>query len=204
MAEGEYTNFDASRDAWAARQERALFNRKALEEANRDRVSLAPVSESATTNSIEVILTESAHFQSTAALLRGESEDEDESIAALTEQARVALRDLEESDADPEIRTAVMPPPGGVLKWVLRFSGLEYILKSLGLPTPVMDLLNMAGETFGLEALAGKLPFIGEPRVAIYLRGNLLGVLDLSSWADLRSSMKRAVWGQVRVRMEDA
>jgi len=194
--------FEEDRGSWAARQERALFTREALEEANRNRMALAPAVESPIRNSIEEAMVAAAHSQSTAALIVGQTEDEDVSFAALAEEARVELRNLDEGDY--EVLTGFGPAPGGLLKWVLRFTGVEYLLKNLGLPTPVMDLLNMAGESLGLEALAGKLPFMGEPRVAVYWKSRLIGVLDLTSWADFRSSMKRAIWGEMRVRMEDA
>lgn len=194
--------FFEEEQTWERRQQRAVFTKAAIEEASRDRAALAPAVDSGITNAIEKAMVEASHTQTTAAMLQGETEDEDESFAALAEEARVELRALDEGDY--EVLTGFGPAPGGLLKWVLRYTGVEYILGMLGIPTPVRDLLNMAGESFGLEALAGMLPFVGEPRVAIYMRGNLLGVLDLASWADLRSSMKRVVWGQIRVRMEDA
>lgn len=195
-------DFDFERQSWRARQERAIFTLAGIEEASRDRTALAPVMESSVANSIEEMLVEAAHFQSTAAMIQGETEDEDESFAALEAEARVELRAL--TEGDEEVLTGFGPAPGGLLKWVLRFVGVSYVLDKLGLPTPVMDLLMMAGESLGLEALAGKLPFMGEPRVAVYWKSRLIGVLDLTSWADFRSSMKRSVWSEIRVRMEDA
>ncbi len=187
---------------WQARQERAVFTLEALKEAARNREALGPSVESTISNSIEEAMVSASHFQTTAAMLQGETEDEDDSFAALAAQAKVELRTVEEGDV--EILTGFGPAPGGLLKWVLRFVGISYLLDKLGLPTPVMDLLQMAGESLGLESLAGKLPFIGESQVVIYWNGKLMGDLDLSSWADFRSSMKRSVWGHIRVRAFDA
>jgi len=194
--------FEEDRSSWAARQERAVFTLAALEEAGRERAALGPATESTIQNSIEEAMVSVASYQSTAAMIVGVTEDEDESFSALAEQARVELRTV--AEGDEEVLTGFGPAPGGLLKWVLRFVGVSYLLDKLGLPTPVMDLLSMAGESLGLEAVVGHLPFMGEPRVTVYWKSRLLGTLDLSSWADFRSSMKRAMWSQLHIRMEEA
>jgi len=181
-------------------EERATFPPELVGEMKRDREALGPSSMSPIQNSIEEAMVSVGSYQTTAAMLQGVTEDEDESFAALAEQARVELRTVEEGDV--EILTGFGPAPGGLLKWVLRFVGVSYVLDKLGLPTPVMDLLQMAGESLGLEAVAGHLPFMGEPRVTVYWKTKLLGTLDLSSWADFRSSMRRSIWGDMHLRQE--
>ncbi len=184
---------------WAARQEKAAFRGAALKEAQRERAFVGPVSDSVTQNTIEIAFTSAAHSQSTAALLKGE----DEIYALQTDYEEVYEAELRKvADYEPEVLIGFGPSPGGLMKWLLRFVGISYVLDKVGLPTPVMDLLSMAGESFGFEAVFGNLPFLGEPKVAVYYKSRLLGVMDLSSWADFRSSMVRVVWAQMRTRME--
>ncbi len=193
MADAEYLD---PQQQWESRQQRAVFTRAALEEANRDRVAMGPITESPMVNAIELAFVESAHAQSTAAQLSGETDEAE----ALHEEARAELRRVTEGDED--ILTGFGPSPGGFMKWALRFMGVGYILDKLGLPTPVMDMLQWAGETLGLENLALQLPFIGDPRVAVYYGNRLMGIMELGSWAEFRASMARAIWSNFRVRLE--
>ncbi len=193
--------FEEDRSSWEARQERAVFTRAAIEEAGRERAALGPVSSAPVTNLVEEAFVAVGNYQSTIAMLAGEP-DRDEQFDDLVDEVRTELR-LVENESPPDVLTGVAPfATGGLLRWLFRFVGISYVLDKLGLPTPVMDLLQMAGESLGLEGLAGKLPFLGEPRVAVYWRSRLLGVMDLSSWADFRGSMKRIVWQEIRTRVE--
>ncbi len=171
-----------------------------VQEFAKERETLGPVSDGWSRNALEEAMVAATNAETTAAYIVGVTDDAD--FEALEDEVRVELRNVER-EYPADISTSLGPAGRvGMLMWLLRFVGISGIIGWLGLPTPVMNLLRMAGESLGLEGIAGNLPWFGEPRVAVYWKTQLLGVMELSSWADFRSSMSRAVWAQMRVRME--
>lgn len=172
-----------------------------LREMARERDNIGPTSQSPVVNPIEVVFVQAVNAQSTAAYLVGDTDD-DEEFALLEEEVRTELRKVS-GQGELEILTGFGPSPGSVLKFLLGFASAAYVLEqAVELPGAVRNLLRITGETLGFESLTALLPFVGEVQVAVYFRKQLLGTIELKSWADFRSSMKRAVWQQMRLRME--